>query len=99
MKKIERKSRPAHYSPKQRETMKKLDITKHALIPKHSKLSDKEKEELLKNYNIVVFNLPRIYKSDSAVESLGAKPGDVIKIVRKSPTAGESVFYRVVMNA
>lgn len=79
--------------------MKKIDITKHALIPKHSKLSDKEKEELLKNYNIVVSNLPRIYKSDSAVEPLGAKPGDVIKIVRKSPTAGESVFYRVVMNA
>ena len=26
------------------------------------------------------------------------EPEDVIKIIRKSPTAGESIFYRVVTN-
>ncbi len=77
---------------------KKADI-KHLLIPKHIKLSDKEKEDLLEQYKITTSNLPRIYKSDPAVEDLGVKPGDVVKIVRKSPTAGEAVFYRVVMNA
>ena len=79
--------------------MKKLDITKHLLIPKHSKLSDKERDELLQRYGVVLSNLPRIHKTDAAVEGLAVKPGDVVKIFRKSPTAGEAVFYRVVMNA
>jgi DNA-directed RNA polymerase subunit H len=40
--------------------------------------------------------LPKILKTDAAIRELDAKPGDVIKVVRVSPTAGESVFYRVV---
>ena len=79
--------------------MKKIDLTKHVLIPKHTKLSDKETGELLKHYNITVDSLPKILKGDAALSTLSAKPGDVIKIVRNSSTAGESVFYRVIVNA
>jgi DNA-directed RNA polymerase subunit H len=77
---------------------KKLKIDKHSLIPKHVKLSDKEKEALLKKYNITLSELPKILKDDPAIQSIGAKSGDVIKIIRKSPTAGEAVFYRGVTN-
>jgi DNA-directed RNA polymerase subunit H len=31
------------------------------------------------------------------VKILGAKPGDVVKIIRNSETAGESVYYRIVI--
>ena len=79
--------------------MKKLDLTKHLLIPKHVKLNDKETQDLLKRYNITLNNLPKISKGDPAISPLSAKPGDVIKILRNSATAGESVFYRVVTNA
>ena len=79
--------------------MKKIDITKHVLIPKHSKLSDKDKAQVLSQYGIVAENLPRILKADSAIADLGVSSGDVIKIVRSSPTAGESIFYRVVVDA
>ncbi|MBS3133281.1 DNA-directed RNA polymerase subunit H [Candidatus Woesearchaeota archaeon] len=79
--------------------MKKIDLTRHVLIPKHNKLGDKDKAEVLKHYNITVDSLPKILKGDSAISRFSAKPGDVIKIVRKSPTAGESVFYRVVVDA
>jgi DNA-directed RNA polymerase subunit H len=79
--------------------MTAIDLKKHVLVPKHSKLSEKEKGELFKDYKINGEELPIILKTDPAIEGLDLKPGDVIKIIRKSPTAKTSVFYRVVMNA
>ena len=73
-------------------------ISKHVLIPKHSKLSDKEKKELLEKYNITLNELPRIPKEDPAIISLSTKPGDIIKITRASKTAGTSAFYRGIVN-
>ncbi len=78
--------------------MKKVDVTKHVLIPKHVKLGEKEKAELFERYKITVEALPKILKSDAAISELSVKEEDVIKIIRASPTAGESVFYRVVAN-
>ena len=77
---------------------KKFSMDKHVLIPKHTKLGDKHKEKLLEQYNISVYDLPRILKTDPAISSLNAKPGEVIKIIRESMTAGETVFYRVVVD-
>ncbi|MBW2970295.1 DNA-directed RNA polymerase subunit H [Candidatus Woesearchaeota archaeon] len=77
--------------------MAKFDVTKHELVPKHSKLSDKETKELFAKYAIELPNLPRIFKDDPAIENLDVKEGDIVKIVRKSHTAGETVFYRRVV--
>lgn len=75
----------------------KFDVTKHVLVPRHAKVSDKEKKELTEKYNISMRNLPKIFASDPAIQDLGAKEGDVIKIVRPSRTAGSSVFYRRIV--
>ena len=77
---------------------KKFKVDNHILIPKHSKLSEIQKEKLLEKYNISIKELPRILKNDPAIISLDAKPGDVIKITRKSQTASEAIFYRVVVD-
>ena len=77
---------------------KSIDVSKHILVPKHVKLNEKEKTSLLEKYDINTKQLPKILKTDAAIKELGTKEGDVIKIVRKSPTAGESVFYRGVTN-
>jgi len=77
---------------------KNLEISKHNLVPKHTKLNDKDKEKLLEKYNISVSQLPKITKNDPAIKDLKLKPGDVVKIIRISPTAGEAVFYRSVTN-
>ena len=77
---------------------KKFKADKHSLIPKHSKLSEAQKEKLLEKYNIAVKELPKILKTDASIISLNSKPGDVIKITRKSQTATEAVFYRVVVD-
>lgn len=73
---------------------KKPDPTKHELVPKHVLLSDKEKEELFAHYQITIFDLPRIGKNDAAIRHLTVKTGDVIKIIKKSKTAKEAVYYR-----
>jgi len=76
----------------------KKEHQEHILVPEHVKLDEKEKEEVLKTYNIKTSQLPIMYASDPAIRHLQVKPGDVIKIIRKSTTAGESVFYRGVAN-
>ncbi|MBI4438689.1 DNA-directed RNA polymerase subunit H [Candidatus Woesearchaeota archaeon] len=76
----------------------KLDVKKHALVPKHQKLGEKEKEALLERYSISVSELPKILGKDPALSGLGAKQGDVVRITRASPTSGKAVFYRVVVN-
>ena len=42
-------------------------------------------------------NLPKILKTDSAIKQLKPATGDVIKIIRDSPTAGSTVYYRRVI--
>lgn len=76
----------------------KYDVTKHVLVPKHSKASEKEKKELFEKYQISIRELPRILKSDPGIVHLGAEEGEIIKIIRPSQTAGESTFYRRVIN-
>jgi len=79
--------------------MEEFDITKHILVPEHTKLSDEEKEELLKELNISIKQLPRILSSDAAIKSIEIKQGDIIKIKRKSfVTKKEIEFYRVVVS-
>ena len=69
----------------------------HTLVPKHVKLTEAEVQKVLEKYNISIKQLPKILRKDSAISNLQINEGDVIKIVRKSPTAGKAVFYRVVV--
>ena len=77
--------------------MKKLEIDKHELVPKHILLTEREKEELLQKYGISLRQLPRISMEDPVIKDLNGKIGDVVKIIRKSSTAGESLYYRVIV--
>ncbi len=77
--------------------MTKLNVLKHEMVPEHIVLSEEEKKEVLEKYNISIKQLPKILAKDPVVKAIGAKPGDVIKIVRKSPVAGKSVYYRLVV--
>jgi DNA-directed RNA polymerase subunit H len=68
------------------------------LVPKHEILPKEEVERVLEKYNITKGQIPKILESDPMVKKIKAKPGDVIKITRKSKTAGESIYYRVVVS-
>jgi len=60
-------------------------------------MTKKNAEEVLKKFNCKPTELPLIFVTDPAIMGLGVKPGDMIKITRKSFTAGESLFYRYVV--
>lgn len=77
---------------------KELDVSKHALVPKHVKLNEKEKKDLFEQYVADLRDLPKIFKDDPAIKGTDIKEGDIIKILRKSLTAGEAVFYRRVVS-
>ena len=76
---------------------KKIETYKHELVPKHVLLSQTEADEVLKKYRIKPYQLPHIKLSDPPVREIKAKLGDIVRIVRKSQTAGEAVAYRYVV--
>ncbi len=77
---------------------RKQIVTKHVLVPKHIKLTIKERNDLFDKYNISIVELPKIKVDDPAIAHLNVKEGDVIKIIRNSLTAGETEFYRGVIS-
>jgi len=74
-----------------------FDIFEHALVPLHEIISEKDKTQLLAQYKVQPYQMPQIKSGDPAVKAIGAKPGDVVKITRKSSTAGEHITYRYVV--
>ncbi|RLF15635.1 MAG: DNA-directed RNA polymerase subunit H [Thermoprotei archaeon] len=76
---------------------KKFNIFDHVLVPKHILLTKEEAKKVLKELGVQPWQLPWIRASDPAAKALGAKPGDIIKIIRKSKLAGYSIAYRYVV--
>ena len=72
-------------------------MVQHILIPQHKKLNDEEAEKILKKYNVSKKQLPRIRSDDPAIVDMNPERGDMIEIIRNSPTTGKSSFYRVVI--
>ena len=75
----------------------KILIPDHIYVPKHEIMTKEEAEKVLGKYHTKPTEMPLIYLGDPAIRGLGVKPGDMIKITRKSPTAGESNYYRYVV--
>jgi len=82
---------------KKAEKTDRNEVTRHELVPKHILLEEEEAKEVLKRYRIQPYQLPYIKISDPQARALKAKAGDIIKIIRTSPTAGQAVAYRYVI--
>ncbi|OGD49645.1 DNA-directed RNA polymerase subunit H [Candidatus Bathyarchaeota archaeon RBG_13_46_16b] len=78
-------------------TFPAFDLFEHVLVPRHEILEEKEKEQLLTQLRVHPYQLPQISSFDPAVKAIGAKPGDLLRVIRKSPTAGEHIAYRYVV--
>lgn len=79
-------------------SQKKYNLFNHTLVPKHILLNKEEAQRVLTQYKIKPYQLPHLKASDPAVKASEAKTGDIIKIVRKSATAGKAIAYRYVID-
>ncbi|MDO5832797.1 DNA-directed RNA polymerase subunit H [Methanobrevibacter sp.] len=76
--------------------MSEFDIQKHKLVPKHEIMTEEEISKEFSDVDYKFKDLPKIKVNDPVAESIGAKPGDILRITRESQTAGEFVTYRIV---
>lgn len=73
-----------------------FNILKHNLVPKHTILTDDEKELFMKKYNILDNSqIPDISYFSPVSIVIGLRPNDVVKIERASRTSITSDFYRI----
>ncbi len=79
-------------------------MLEHEIVPEHHLVPVEEEYKVLKMLNVTKENLPRISINDPAVKALEEihgklEPGRIIKIIRKSPTAGYYEYYRVIVKS
>ena len=75
----------------------KFKVTDHELVPKHEVVPVDEAIKILRELGLRPDQLPLIRSSDPVASEIGAKPGDLVRIVRSSSTAGKAIIYRYVV--
>jgi DNA-directed RNA polymerase subunit H (RpoH/RPB5) len=69
--------------------------TKHEYVPKHTKLSDEEVKEFMKEYLArSKMHMHVILQNDPIAKWIGLKHGDIVRIDRYNENSGESFSYR-----
>lgn len=73
-----------------------FNILKHVKVPQYRVLSEDEKEQVKRDYSIVSDSqFPEISRFDPVALAIYLRPGEVAQIIASSPTAGQSVRYRI----
>ena len=72
------------------------NLSRHELVPLHEPIRDEATiEQLLADYQLKSrYHLPLILSTDPMARYLALKPGQLVRIVRPSPSAGTYVNYR-----
>ena len=69
--------------------------TKHEYVPIHTKLTEEEVKEFMKEYMTrTKIHMHVILQSDPIAKWIGLKHGDIVKINRYNENSGESFSYR-----
>ncbi|MCK4428867.1 MAG: DNA-directed RNA polymerase subunit H [Candidatus Aenigmarchaeota archaeon] len=77
---------------------KEIDVGKHVFVPEHRKLSEDEKQEILKKYKLTEKGFPGIKLNDPAIKNLNVEIKDIIEIKRKVLGTDENyLYYRAVI--
>ena len=79
-----------------RESALSQDIISQRDQPKFELLNPKEMDQIKAEYNITDYTIEKIMKNDPITKYFALKKGDMIRIIRASPTSGEAIGYRIV---
>ena len=75
------------------------NILNHVLVPEHIIMSNEEKNDIKKRYNIVDDSkFPQISRFDPVATVIGLRPEQLCKIIRSSKTAITSEYFRLCYN-
>jgi DNA-directed RNA polymerase subunit H len=78
-------------------TLPTFDIFEHAMVPRAEIVDEEDKQKLVETYHAQLYQYPWMKVDDPVSIILGAEPGDVIRIIAKSETAGTYESYRYVV--
>lgn len=74
----------------------RLGIPDHRYQPTFQHLSPQEKEQVYAQWHLDNYSVKGYLRDDPIVQYYGLQPGDLMRIVRPSPTSGQAVDYRLV---
>ncbi len=79
-------------------------MLEHEIVPEHHLVTVEEESNVLNKLNVSKENLPKISINDPAIKALEEiygklEPGRIIRIIRKSPTAGYYEYYRIIVKS
>ena len=75
------------------------NILNHNLVPEHIIMTEEEKLDVKKKYNIIDDSkFPEISRFDPVSTLIGLRPNNLCKIIRPSKTSITSEFYRLCYN-
>ena len=77
----------------------RFNVLNHVNVPLHAKVPEEEVPAILERFGIQLEQLPKIRADDPAARVVDAQQGEVVKITRKSLTAGHHVAYRLVVHS
>ena len=75
------------------------NILNHSLVPQHIIMTEEEKQDVKKKYNVIDDSkFPEISRFDPVSTLIGLRPDNLCKIIRPSKTSITSEFYRLCYN-
>lgn len=77
------------------------NVSKHVLVPPHEAIRDEAEIDRIVAEHLAKsrFHFPLIFSTDPMARYLGLKHGQIVRIIRVSPSAGRYVLYRCCMKA
>jgi len=73
------------------------NIIEHIDQPRFELLSPKEMELVKKEYSATDYTLKKLNRNDPIAKYFALQKGDIIRILRPSPTSGWAIDYRIVV--
>ncbi len=75
-----------------------INLVEHVCSPNYEILNKDETEKFLSSYQVTKRNLCKMDISDPASKYLYVKKGQIVRIIRNSELAGQTIGYRVIIN-